>query len=68
MKHYLPVIFTFCFALLLSLAATAQDRTVTGTVSDKSDGVTMPGVTIRIKNNSGGGSTTADGTFSIRVP
>ncbi len=68
MKHYLPTILTLFFALLLSVAATAQDRTVTGTVSDKTDGTTMPGVTIRIKDNGGGASTGADGSFSIQVP
>ena len=68
MKQHLSTFLTLCFALLLSTAATAQDRTVTGTVTDKTDGNTMPGVTIRIKDDGGGTITGADGTFSIQVP
>ena len=68
MIKHLHIFFTFCFALLLSAAGLAQDRSVTGTVTDKSDGSTMAGVTVRIKGASGGATTDADGKFSFSAP
>jgi iron complex outermembrane receptor protein len=46
----------------------AQTRTVNGTVSDKEDGSTLPGVTIRIKGGTGGATTDANGKFSLSAP
>ncbi len=67
MIKHLHTFLTFCFVLLLSATALAQTR-VTGVVTDKSDGSTIPGVTIRIKGASGGGTTGLDGKFSFEVP
>ena len=46
----------------------AQDRTVTGTVTDKGDGQPLPGVTVRIKGTKVGTQTSATGSYSIKVP
>ena len=49
-------------------AALAQDRTVTGTVTAKEDGLPLPGVSVRVKGTSVGTSTGANGKFTISVP
>lgn len=54
--------------LMLIGAAEAQDRTVTGTVTDKSAGAPLPGVNVSIKGGTGGTLTDQDGRFSLRVP
>lgn len=47
--------------------ATAQEKTVTGTVTDASDGSALPGVTVKIKGTATGTSTNIDGYYSLRV-
>ncbi len=55
-------------AFLLSVSALqAQLRTVSGTVSDESDGSALPGVTVSIKNTTTATQTNANGQFSISV-
>lgn len=54
--------------LFIASSAIAQDRTVTGTVTDKTDGKPLPGVTVRIKGTSSGTQTASNGTYSLRVP
>ena len=46
----------------------AQNRTVTGTVTAKDDGLPIPGVTVKVKGSSGGVSTNTAGKFSLSVP
>ncbi len=43
----------------------AQDRTLTGTVTDRSTGQGLPGVTVLVKGTTTGTSTNADGSFSL---
>ncbi len=64
----------FAFKLLLTLVISfsclmvfAQKGDVTGTVTDASDGQTLPGVTILIKGTSTGTITDIDGNFTISV-
>ncbi len=66
MKHYLKK-FKWCFVLLLfaSTSALAQNRTITGTVLDSSDGSPLPGVNILIKGSSSGAVTDSNGKYSI---
>src|ERR1700754_3194395 len=45
----------------------AQNRTVTGTVTAKDDGLPIPGVTVKIKGTSFGVPTDVNGKFSISV-
>lgn len=58
------------FILLLSVgfSAMAQNRTVTGTVTGKDDGLPLPGVSIKIQNSTVGTMTNSDGKYSINVP
>ncbi|MNE36893.1 TonB-dependent Receptor Plug Domain protein [compost metagenome] len=46
----------------------AQNRTITGTVTDKIDGQPIPGVTVQVKGTVLGTQTNADGKFSISIP
>lgn len=54
--------------LFLAFQAMAQERTVTGTVTDKTDGLPLPGVSVKVKGTNIGTSTGGDGRFSVRVP
>lgn len=67
MKHFFKL--TLCFAVLLSSVgySWAQQRTITGSVTDP-DGVTLPGVTVIEKGTANGTVTNADGVYSISVP
>lgn len=54
--------FLFCFALF------AQNRTVTGIVASKEDGLPLPGVSVKVKGSNVGVSTGPNGRFSLTVP
>ncbi len=56
-----------CIAVLLSVAALAQDREISGKVTDSS-GEPLPGVGVMVKGTSTGTMTLGDGTFSLRIP
>jgi iron complex outermembrane receptor protein len=59
---------TFCLlatALLASLGAYAQDRQVSGKVTDATDGTAIPGVNVSVKGTTRGVTTGADGTYRI---
>lgn len=53
--------------LLLGTYTQAQERTVTGTVKGKDDGLPLPGVSVRLKGSSIGTQTGANGAYSIKV-
>ena len=55
-------------ALMMSVAAFAQNLTVTGTVTDSSTGEPVPFAAIQLKGTMTGGSTDIDGVYSITVP
>jgi iron complex outermembrane receptor protein len=63
------LLYTICLPLLLltSLAVHAQDRTLTGRVTD-AGGKGIPGVTITVKGQTRATTTTEDGSFSLSVP
>ncbi len=65
MKKQLHVLLLMLF---IAFQAMAQERTVTGTVTAKEDGLPLPGVSIKVKGGTAGTSTSADGKFSLRVP
>ncbi|ALL04016.1 hypothetical protein AQ505_00025 [Pedobacter sp. PACM 27299] len=65
MKKLLQSLFILIF---IAGSAIAQDRTVTGTVTDKSDGKPLPGVTVRIVGGKGGTQTGANGKYSVTAP
>ena len=56
MKHKLLKIFMVCFFCTASMAY-AQNKTITGTVTAKEDGLPIPGATIKIKGTTTGTQT-----------
>ena len=54
--------------LFIAFQAIAQERTVTGTVTDKMDGLPLPGVGVKVKGTNSGTSTGSNGQFSVKVP
>lgn len=65
MSKVLPIL----AALLLSVTFTyAQERVVTGVVTDSESGAPVPGANITIKGSSLGTATNGDGKFSLAVP
>lgn len=63
MKNRLSGILTLLLALVVQITF-AQQRTVTGTVTD-GDGLPLPGVNVLVKDTSRGTQTDFDGNFSI---
>jgi TonB-linked SusC/RagA family outer membrane protein len=66
MKKLLLV--SLCFLVLCMTQVFAQNRTVTGTVTAKDDGLPIPGVTVKIKGTNIGTPTDVNGKFSISAP
>ncbi len=60
-------IFTIAFLALCSLHMFAQNRLVSGKITDAGDGSALPGVNIIIQGTSTGVITDFDGNFSIEV-
>ncbi|MDO7885656.1 SusC/RagA family TonB-linked outer membrane protein [Hymenobacter cheonanensis] len=63
--------FSLLMVLLLSCLwhqAFAQDRTISGRVTDRTSGQGLPGVTVLAKGTTTGTSTNADGAYSLSVP
>ncbi|RVU01238.1 TonB-dependent receptor [Mucilaginibacter limnophilus] len=58
--------------LLLGLfavsAAKAQSKTVSGTVTGKTDGLPLPGVSVTVKGTTAGTQTDANGHYNLAVP
>lgn len=54
--------------LFVASAAMAQERTITGTVTAKEDGLPIPGASVKVKGTDVGVSTGSNGSFSFKVP
>ena len=67
MKSLVKHLLVLLVLLPAALAARAQDRTVTGTVSDPS-GEPLPGVAVVVKGSARGVLTDNAGTFSLSIP
>jgi TonB-linked SusC/RagA family outer membrane protein len=65
MKKLLQSLFLLMF---IAGSVMAQDRTVTGVITDQEDGKPLPGVTIRIKGTKIGTQTGSDGKYGLSVP
>ncbi|MDB5277263.1 MAG: TonB-dependent receptor [Ferruginibacter sp.] len=63
-KNLLLLINLFVLTAFIS----AQNKTLTGKVTDLKDGTPLPAVTIRIKEGASIGVTNADGSFKVVVP
>lgn len=56
------------FSLVVFCQAFAQNRTVTGTVTAKDDGLVIPGVTVKVKGTQIGTQTNSAGKYTISAP
>src|SRR5258706_14540891 len=54
--------------LLVSIIVSAQNRDVSGVVSDKTDGTPVAGANVTVKGTGIGTNTDADGKFVLSVP
>jgi TonB-dependent SusC/RagA subfamily outer membrane receptor len=54
--------------LFIASQALAQNRTVSGTVTAKEDGLPLPGVSVKVSGTQVGTQTGADGKFALAVP
>ncbi|WP_258102750.1 TonB-dependent receptor [Marinoscillum sp. MHG1-6] len=65
-KHKVKSILTL-FMVLLTVAASAQSRTITGKVTDGESGESLPGVTVLIKGTTTGAITDFDGNYQLEA-
>ncbi|MFC4873753.1 SusC/RagA family TonB-linked outer membrane protein [Negadavirga shengliensis] len=65
MKNLLLIV---CLAVLTSMGNMVMGQTVTGRVTDNSDGQPLPGVSVLIKGTSTGTATDVGGNYSLNVP
>jgi TonB-linked SusC/RagA family outer membrane protein len=65
MKKRLQVMLTFFMALVVQITF-AQDRAITGTVTD-ADGMPLPGVNVLVKGTTSGTQTNFDGNYSVQA-
>jgi len=64
MKKLLQTLFVFLF---IATTAFAQERTITGTVTGKDDGLPLPGVSIKLSGTSIGTISSSTGKYSLTV-
>ncbi|WP_237275285.1 SusC/RagA family TonB-linked outer membrane protein [Tenacibaculum ovolyticum] len=57
----------FCFFLLMIQVSVAQEKTITGVISSKADGLPLPGVNIIVKGTVKGVETDFDGKYKINA-
>ncbi|MCK5067778.1 MAG: SusC/RagA family TonB-linked outer membrane protein, partial [Bacteroidales bacterium] len=68
-KRYVKHLLLSTFLLFILGAVTfAQQRTITGTVTSSSDGLSLPGVNVVIQNAAIGTITNAQGYYSLEIP
>ncbi|WMN10860.1 SusC/RagA family TonB-linked outer membrane protein [Marivirga salinae] len=65
MRHFLLIIASVCWFSLGSLYA--QDRTVSGTVTDSKTGEGLPGVNVLVVGTSEGATTDFDGKYKLSI-
>ena len=56
---------SLCFLMLCVTQVFAQNRTVTGTVTAKEDGLPIPGATVKVKGTNIGTQTNTAGKFTV---
>ncbi|HUR11954.1 MAG TPA: TonB-dependent receptor [Flavitalea sp.] len=54
--------------LLLTITVNAQNKVISGKITDSKDGSGLPGVSVTVKGSGTGVQTGGDGTFRINVP
>jgi iron complex outermembrane receptor protein len=65
-KHLLKVCF-FAVIVFFSASVMAQNKTITGKVTDKKDGSPLPGVSVTAVGATGGAITSTDGDYKLSV-
>ena len=68
MKKLLPSLFLLLFIVSQAISQVAQERTVTGTVTAREDGLPLPGVSVLVKGTRVGTQTNKDGQYSVQMP
>jgi TonB-linked SusC/RagA family outer membrane protein len=61
------LVFIMIFSMLFSLQVSAQEKSITGTVTTAVDGVPLPGVSVFVEGTNRGTITDFDGLYSIEV-
>ena len=54
--------------MLFAVSAIAQERTISGTVTGREDGLPLPGVSVRVRGTQSGTMTSSNGKYAIKVP
>ncbi|AFD07739.1 SusC/RagA family TonB-linked outer membrane protein [Solitalea canadensis] len=68
-KRKLVGLMLLLFSLICQVQfVSAQTRIISGTITDKEDGMPLPGVTVIVKGSSASTVTDANGKYSIRLP
>ncbi|QIX62492.1 TonB-dependent receptor [Hymenobacter sp. BT18] len=62
------LLLTFLLVVGLGQIALAQDRTITGRVTDRDTNEGLPGITVLLKGTTIGVSTNTDGTYTLSLP
>lgn len=63
------LLFTFMLSIMMLSSVLSQQRMITGTVTDASDGLQLPGVTVVVKDVVNVGTVTdGDGKYTIQIP
>ncbi|SHJ12662.1 TonB-linked outer membrane protein, SusC/RagA family [Hymenobacter daecheongensis DSM 21074] len=62
------VLMSFLLMLTLLQQVTAQNRNISGRVTDRQSGDGLPGVTVLLKGTTNGVSTNSDGSFTLSAP
>jgi TonB-linked SusC/RagA family outer membrane protein len=62
------ILVSFCVLLLFIAQGYAQNRTVSGTVTAKEDGLPIPGATVKLKGTPTGIPTDVNGKYTISAP
>ena len=61
------LLLSMMLVFVLSIESRAQDRNVSGTITDSSDGSALPGVNVLIKGTTTGTITDADGNYNLSI-
>ncbi|RBQ03353.1 SusC/RagA family TonB-linked outer membrane protein [Pedobacter miscanthi] len=67
-RKFLLLLSSCSFLCILAFSANAQTRTLSGTVTDITDGAPLPGVNITDNGKSSTATTNAKGIYSITIP
>ncbi|NVK52463.1 MAG: SusC/RagA family TonB-linked outer membrane protein [Flavobacteriaceae bacterium] len=63
----IKILLFITFSLLLTTNSIAQEKSISGTVTSKSDGSALPGVSIVVQNTQRGTETDFDGKYNIKA-